>query len=145
MALALFFFEGKKWLFPDTKSLDSIMSRKPLILIADDEASVREALRLFLKEEYDLLLAEDGEKALELVQKQPPDLIIMDIGMPKLNGWGAMKEIRNQGHSMPIIVITGFPQSSDKSALQKLGVKDYLVKPFSLFQLRELIRKEVTR
>jgi two-component system response regulator (stage 0 sporulation protein F) len=119
------------------------MPQKPVVLIVDDEQPIRDVLRTYLMEDYTLLLAEDGWQAVELAQNDSLDLILMDIKMPRLNGWEAINEIRARGSKIPIIVMSGFADSWDPITAQKLGVRELLSKPFDLFQLRQLIRKEI--
>jgi two-component system, response regulator, stage 0 sporulation protein F len=119
------------------------MAPKPVILIADDEKGVRTALRLLLQEEYDLVLAEDGLQAVEHVKQCFPDLIVMDIRMPRLNGWWALREIRGLGCSAPVIVITGYADPYDKKKAQHLNVTHYLSKPYDLFRLKEMVARTV--
>ncbi len=116
------------------------MSQRPRILVADDEIGPREALRFLLKEEYDLVFAEDGREALAFLHMTPPDLILMDIRMPHLDGWETIREIRKEGILVPIIVITGYPNPTDKEWMRELNVSAYLSKPFDLFELQKLIR-----
>jgi CheY-like chemotaxis protein len=117
---------------------------RPLVLIVDDEAEVREIVGLLLKDNYEILFARNGRQALEVVSRRSPDLILTDIQMPSVNGWDTIQKIRGMGTSMPIIVITGYPEGSDQSRADEFGVVEYLVKPFSLLHLRGLIR-EYTR
>jgi|Deesub1362A_J573_1020465.scaffolds.fasta_scaffold00185_63 CheY-like chemotaxis protein len=116
------------------------MSQRPCILIAEDDLGPREALRFLLKDDYRLIFAEDGREALARVHQDTPDLILMDIRMPYLDGWEAIRQLRNEGISAPIIVITGFPDPADKEKIKELSVKAYLSKPFDLLRLQELIR-----
>ena len=119
------------------------MPQKPLVLIAEDDHQLRELLELSLLDRYRLSLVEDGLQAVECVQREAPDLILMDIKMPKLDGWGAIQEIRSRGFTTPIIVMTGFSDCWNEMNAQRLGVKKYVSKPFSIPQLRELIHEEI--
>jgi CheY-like chemotaxis protein len=118
------------------------MLRKPLILIAEDDRAAREFLQLALQDDYRLLFAEDGLQTFEQTKNRSPDLIVMDIRMPKLNGWQVIREIRALQNMVPIIVITGHPDPYDKLKAKRLGVVECLSKPFDLAYLRRLIRKE---
>jgi CheY-like chemotaxis protein len=121
------------------------VSEQPVVLIADDEMGPRVSLRFLLQDDYRLLFAEDGMQAVAMVKERPPDLILMDIKMPRLNGWEAIREIRGLGSSVPIIVMTGFPDPSDNEKAVKLGVTHYLSKPFDLSHVQELIKEGVGR
>jgi CheY-like chemotaxis protein len=119
------------------------MVQKPLVLIAEDDQQLREVLELSLGGRYRLVLAEDGFQAVKHVETECPDLIVMDIKMPRLNGWDAIRQIRSRGINTPIIVMTGYTDSWDQKKAQKLGVKYNLLKPFSIIKLNELINKEI--
>jgi DNA-binding response OmpR family regulator len=124
---------------------DTGMQEKALILIAEDDLQLRELLQLSLEDRYRLVLAEDGLQAVEYVKSESPDLILIDIKMPRLNGWDAIREIRSRGIKVPIIVITGFTDSWGEMDASELGVNKYLPKPFNIIELRELINEELAR
>lgn len=121
------------------------MPQKPLVLVADDDRNIRDMLQLGLVKDYRLLLVEDGIQAIEYAEAKTPDLILMDIRMPRLNGWEAIKEIRSKGLQVPIIVMTGYSDSWTQTYALELGVTEYLSKPFSIIELRELISKKIHR
>ena len=116
---------------------------KPTILVADDELGVRTALRLLLQPDYDLFLAEDGLQAVEHVKDRSPDLILMDVRMPRMDGWQAIREIRNHGCWAPVIVITGYADPSDEEKAKALKVSECVSKPFDLFALKEIVARVV--
>ncbi len=100
------------------------------ILVVDDEAGVRESLRMILGEEYTLAYATNGEEALEQVKLLSPDLVIMDIKMPKMDGLEALPQIKRVSRSTPVIMITGYESSDVAAQAIKLGADDYFTKPF---------------
>lgn len=107
------------------------MNHNPLILIADDDPVVHEGLSLYLKEEnYDYISAYDGAEALELFKEKQPNLIILDIMMPKKSGTDVCKEIRRESN-VPIIMLTAKGEEIDRILGLELGADDYIVKPFS--------------
>lgn len=120
------------------------MSQKLLILISEDQVGPRESLRFILRDDYELLFAENGLEVLEQLKDESPDLILMDIRMPQLDGWGAIRAIRAQGISVPIIVVTGYPNPSDEEKVKELGVAHYVSKPFDLVKLKHLIRQTLS-
>ena len=100
------------------------------ILICDDDRNICELLRLYLeKEGYTLSIANDGEEALAKFNADTPDLILLDIMMPKLDGWQVCREIRKKSNC-PIIMITAKGETFDKVLGLELGSDDYVVKPF---------------
>ncbi|MBR4100058.1 MAG: response regulator transcription factor [Clostridia bacterium] len=100
------------------------------ILIVDDDENICELLRLYLeKEGFDTVVANDGEEAVSLAQKHSPDLILLDIMLPRLDGWQVCREIRKFSE-MPIIMITAKGEVFDKILGLELGADDYVTKPF---------------
>ncbi len=100
------------------------------ILVCDDDRNICELLRLYLeKEGYALAIANDGEEALAKFASEMPDLILLDIMMPKLDGWQVCREIRKKS-DCPIIMITAKGETFDKVLGLELGSDDYVVKPF---------------
>ncbi len=100
------------------------------ILVADDDRNIAELLRLYLeKEGYSVVLACDGVDAVEKFGSENPDLILLDIMMPRLDGWQVCREIR-QRSNCPIIMLTAKGETFDKVLGLELGADDYVVKPF---------------
>lgn len=112
------------------------------ILIADDDASLRSALaeQLGLHEEFLPVLAETGQGALETAATETPDLIIMDVGLPDLDGRAAVKVLRQQGFMNPIILLTGHDSEADTVEGFESGANDYVIKPFRFAELLARIR-----
>lgn len=108
---------------------------KAVILVADDdELLVKVLLRELKREGYDVITCHDGERALELARIALPDLILLDVMMPKRNGWEVCREIRSESN-VPIIMLTARGEEMDKVMGLRLGSDDYVVKPFGLFEL----------
>ena len=100
------------------------------IMVVDDDSNICELLRLYLeKEGYDTILAENGTQALEKFDREKPDLILLDIMMPQLDGWQVCREIRKKSQC-PIIMLTAKGEVFDKVLGLELGADDYGVKPF---------------
>ena len=101
------------------------------ILVADDEPHIRELVRLYLsKEGHDIDLASDGKEALEKALRLKPDLVVLDLMMPKLDGFEVTKHIREQS-DVPILMLTVRKEDAVKVAGFELGADDYLTKPFN--------------
>ena len=112
-------------------------SRKK-VLVVDDEKSIVELLQIHLeKEGYEILEANDGERAIEIAFTQKPDIILLDIMLPKIDGLTVCKKIRSS-LSIPIIMISAKDEEIDKILGLELGADDYITKPFSI---RELIAR----
>jgi len=106
------------------------------ILVADDEQAVRESLRRSLRfNGYDVVLAVDGEDALDQIRIEQPDLTILDLMMPKLDGLGVCRTLRSSGYDGPILMLTARDGVSDRVAGLDAGADDYLPKPFALEEL----------
>lgn len=107
---------------------------KPRILVADDDPSIRHAVRLKLvKADLDVVVAEDGEKALRLALETEPDLLIVDVSMPYMTGYELCRELRKHPRfeKTPAIVLTAMEQDIDPSLAGELGVVHFMTKPFS--------------
>lgn len=101
------------------------------ILVVEDEDILREVIMDYLIEDgYQVLEAADGEKALELFQSNPVDLVILDIVLPKIDGWSVCRRIRKDS-SIPIIILTARSDEDDSLLGYELGADDYLIKPYS--------------
>lgn len=108
------------------------------IMIVDDDSNICELLRLYLnKEGYTTVLAGDGEEALVTFQSEKPDLILLDVMMPRLDGWQVCRRIRKDSQC-PIIMLTAKGELFDKVLGLELGADDYIVKPF---EAREVIAR----
>jgi two-component system, OmpR family, response regulator CpxR len=114
------------------------------ILIADDDRIMTRMLGSFLTEQgYRVLVAHDGEEALQTLEREPVDLILLDVVMPKVNGYAFLFDIKKIDHSAdtPIIVVTCKDEMQDLFKAE--GVKEYIVKPFTNQDLLALIRKHI--
>jgi two-component system chemotaxis response regulator CheY len=118
---------------------------KHKILVVDDEANIRKTIRLQLEGTiYELLEAEDGEKGIEVLDNEnilEVDVIICDVRMPKINGIEAVAYFRENYASIPVIVLTGYPDMQLAVDFMKVGVVDYLVKPVEKEKLVEVVGK----
>ena len=111
------------------------------ILIADDEPEIRSLLRLYLEnEKYEIIEAEDGQQALELLRSQQPALCILDIMMPKADGFTVLRALRGMGKTTPVLFLTAKDAVSDRVKGLDSGANDYLVKPFSFEELSARLR-----
>ena len=104
------------------------------ILVVDDESRIRKLIKDFLRQEnYAVLEAEDGEDALNIFEqnKNKIDLIILDVMMPKFDGWSVLRKIRQDNTQIPIIMLTARAEEQDELFGFELGVDEYITKPFS--------------
>ncbi|WP_311197624.1 MULTISPECIES: response regulator transcription factor [unclassified Corynebacterium] len=116
------------------------------ILVVDDEQAVRESLRRSLKfNGYEVALAEDGVEALAAIEKEQPDLTILDVMMPRLDGLGVCRELRSTGYDRPILMLTARDGVAERVAGLDAGADDYLPKPFALEELLARVRSLLRR
>ena len=116
------------------------------ILVVDDEQPVRESLRRSLRfNGYDVLTASDGLEAAEAVRSENPELLILDVMMPNMDGLEVCRTLRSEGWDRPILVLTARDGVSDRVAGLDAGAADYLPKPFALYELLARVRSLVRR
>jgi DNA-binding response OmpR family regulator len=128
-----------------TAAKPSEMSKRRVLVIEDDP-SIELGLRINLEAEgYDVVSAEDGEKGLSLLRQLLPDLVILDVMLPKLNGFQVLQMVRREGLTMPIIVLSARTGEMEKVTGLELGAEDYVAKPFSLAELLARVRAALRR
>ena len=119
---------------------------KPRVLVVDDDKAVRESLRRSLEfNGYAVSLAGDGAEALALIAASSPDVVIMDVMMPRLNGIEATRALRSAGNDVPILVLTARDAIGDRVDGLDAGADDYLTKPFALVELLARLRALLRR
>lgn len=109
------------------------------ILIVDDEPSIRDSLKLLLQNSFEVTTAEDGEAALISVDSSKPDLVLLDVMMPKMDGLTTLKELRSRAYAIPIVMLTGANTVKTAVEAMKCGAVDYISKPFEIDELTNLI------
>jgi len=115
------------------------------IFVVDDDENIRELISLYLtKEGYAVEQFESGEKSLEAFKESTPDLVLLDIMMPGIDGYDTLKEIRKLG-SVPVIMITAKDETFDKVLGLELGADDYVVKPFEPKELTARVKAVIRR
>ena len=116
------------------------------VLIVEDERPIVEILKFNLKREgYDTLEALDGRTGLELAQTKDPDLILLDVMLPEMNGFDVCRTLRDGGHSVPIIMLTAREEENDKVFGLEAGADDYITKPFSMRELLARVKANIRR
>ena len=115
------------------------MDRQKTILIVEDEKNIVDILRFNLQREgYRTWEAYDGEDGLSKAQAEKPDLILLDVMLPKMNGFEVCRALREAGDNVPVIILTAREEETDKVLGREIGADDYITKPFSM---RELIAR----
>jgi two-component system response regulator VicR len=117
----------------------------PKILVVDDERPIAEIIKYNLqKEGFEVQTAYDGEEAIKMVHKMNPELIILDVMLPKKNGFDVLKEIRME-YVMPVVMLTAKEEENDKITGLELGADDYITKPFSNKELIARVKANLRR
>ena len=111
------------------------MEQKKTVLVVEDEKSIVDILRFNLeKEGYTVTTAYDGESGLEKALSGP-DLILLDVMLPRMNGFDVCRTLREKGSSVPVIILTAREEEADKVLGLEIGADDYITKPFSMGEL----------
>lgn len=118
---------------------------KPTVLICDDEEGIRESLRLILEDKYDLKFANNGLEALELLKTLEPNLMLLDIKMPKMHGMDILKQVKKMRPKLPVIIVTGYQSVEMAQEAIKLGAADYIPKPFEAKQIMKTVSELINR
>ena len=126
--------------------MDTEASMATRVLVVDDEPPVRDALERALSlEGYTVDLAEDGAQALKKVTTEEPDVVVLDVLMPGVDGLETCRRLRAEGHALPVLMLTARDAISDRVDGLDAGADDYLVKPFALEELLARLRALVRR
>lgn len=116
------------------------------ILIIEDDASIQMGIKTFLESEgLEVFTAGDGEEGVNSALENRPDLITLDLMLPKMNGYDVCKELRSKGIKTPIIMLTAKTDELDKILGLEIGADDYMTKPFSIRELHARIRAQLRR
>jgi DNA-binding response OmpR family regulator len=122
--------------------------RRPLVLVADDDPDILSLVKLRLERSgYDVVSAGDGEQALETARTRTPDLALLDVMMPKLDGYEVTAQLRKEEATrhLPVILLTARVQESDIARGIEAGADDYVKKPFSTHELRDRVQAVLGR
>ena len=114
---------------------------KRKVLIVDDEAGVRESVRMVLKEQYDAVMASSGEEALETLAQLRPDLVLLDVLMPGIDGLVVLERIKEQDPRVPVLMLTATKTVKTAVTAMKLGAFDYVTKPFDVEELLIIVER----
>ena len=122
------------------------MSEKKTVLIVEDEKSIVDILRFNLeKEGYRCIAAYDGEAGLNAALSEDPDLILLDVMLPKMIGFDVCRTLREKGDNVPVIILTAREEEEDKVLGLEIGADDYITKPFSMRELMARVKANIRR
>src|SRR3954453_4306582 len=120
--------------------------RPPRTLLGDDEQPIQTLLSFPLQRDgYEVVVAADGREALAPYEEQPPDLVVLDVMLPQMDGLGVCKRLRAKGETVPIIMLTAKSEEIDKVLGLELGADDYITKPFSMREFRSRVKAALRR
>jgi len=114
---------------------------KKSILICDDEEGIRESFKLILEKDYELSFATDGSEALNAVKKNPVDLVIMDIKMPRMDGIETIRKLKHTTPDIKVLVTSGYKSVETAQEAVAAGAVDYIVKPFERAEILCTVKK----
>lgn len=116
---------------------------KKKILIADDEPNIRSLVSRMLGKDYIVIEATNGEEAIDIAKRQEPDLILMDLMMPKMDGYAACSSIKTDQATkgIPVVMLTGVTHELNKSFAREMGADGYLSKPFNTDELLRQVKQ----
>ena len=114
------------------------------VLIVDDEIGARESLRMILKNDYEIFLAKNAEEAFSKIKEHTPDVILLDIILPDLDGLKVLEKIKQDHPDMVVIMITATKTAKTAVEAIKLGAYDYVTKPFDIDGLRLIISRSLS-
>jgi two-component system alkaline phosphatase synthesis response regulator PhoP len=123
------------------------LSERPTrILVVEDDLSILTGLSMNLKfEGYEVIQAQDGKTGLERAVNDPPDILVLDVMLPEMNGFEVLKELRRRGNDLPVVMLSAKGLEPDKVLGLTLGADDYVVKPFGLRELLARIKAVLRR
>jgi two-component system response regulator YesN len=125
---------------PSVGSAREDIMRRECILVVDDDQDFCEAIAVSLEDTYDVKQATTGVQGLGIVRRDPVAVVVLEYRLPDCTGLEMLSEIKSARPALPVIMITGYGSETICASAFKLGVRDYLPKPFSVFQLRRLVR-----
>ena len=122
------------------------MDKKRKVLIVEDEKNIVDIIRFNLQREgYETLEAYDGEAGLALARSEKPDIILLDVMLPKMIGFDVCRSLREEGDNVPILILTAREEEADKVLGLEIGADDYITKPFSVRELMARIKANIRR
>ena len=122
------------------------MEQKKTVLIVEDEKNIVDIIRFNLQRTgYDTLEAYDGEAGLAMAREKKPDLILLDVMMPKMMGFDVCRALREEGDNVPVIILTAREEEEDKILGLEIGADDYITKPFSMRELLARVKANIRR
>jgi two-component system alkaline phosphatase synthesis response regulator PhoP len=122
------------------------MSNKKTLIIADDEPTIRLLVTSILGKSYNMITAANGQEVLDIVSRNRPDLVLMDIMMPTMDGYSACASLKKDPETadIPVVMLTGVGHELNKVLAEQMGAEGYITKPFSAEDLKEMVKKHLS-
>lgn len=130
---------------PEHHEPGGAVTPKPSILVVDDEESLRASVRLVLERDYALRFAADGQEALEAFAKEPADLVLLDVKMPKKDGVEVLKELMQRQPPPRVLMLTAYQSVELAQRTTQFGALDYVTKPFERDELLKAVERALRR
>ncbi len=121
------------------------MSQQPTVLVVEDQLGPRESLRAILQPDYRVLVAMEGAQAIDFVEHEPVDVVLLDLRLPGLSGLQVMEKIKAISPSIEVIVVTSYASYEAELEVLRLRAFEYIPKPFNVSHLRETVRRAVAQ
>ena len=115
-------------------------SARPLVMVVDNDAHVRDAVAEVLKSDYEVVTVESGIDALLMLRQRPVSVVVLDVVMPEMDGLATLKRAREINPSLGVIMVSAVDNAGTARDAMKLGARDYLTKPFTSEELREAVK-----
>ncbi len=121
-------------------------STKKTLIIGDDEPTIRLLVSSILGKSYNMITAADGQEVLDIVRQNKPDLILMDIMMPTMDGYSACASLKKDPRTadIPVVMLTGVGHELNKVLAEQMGADGYITKPFSSQDLKDTVKKHLS-
>ena len=121
------------------------MEIKPTLLIVDDEPGARQSLEVILEDDFHVLTAENGQEALQIIQKEPVDLVLLDVHMPEMDGLEILRRIKKQDEEIDVIMVSALNLARKAVDAMKLGAYDYITKPYEPEDILSTVARVISK
>jgi len=117
------------------------MSDRKKVLVVEDDADCRDLITLILEDDYQVISAVNGEEALESIEREKPDIVLLDIMIPRIDGWEILKKLRadERYKNLTILAVTALASEESRQRALREGATDYIIKPFDPEELLEVL------
>mgnify|MGYP006292513353 CR=1 FL=1 len=116
---------------------------KPMVMITDDQAGIRESIKLILADAYRVTEAASGAEALECLRREPVQVVFMDIALPGMNGLEALESIKRIKREVPVCMLTSMRDAATRAEAERLGAFDFITKPFEIQEILDVTARMV--